>query len=546
MKATFVILAALMGLLVTAHAEATPRRWAVIVGSNRPVLGRTALRYAHQDAKRLSRVLEELGHFQEQNTRLLLDPRPEEVLAVFDALLSKAAEFEDGIVLFYYSGHADAYSLYPDGAPLPLSELKKRLGDERVRLRLGIVDACRGGDSTATRGLSPEAPFAIKLPATIQNEGAVFIASSSGEQSAHESEALGGSFFTHHFVSGLRGAADDNDDGFVALSEAYAYAQRRTVRDAARYAKTDQHPSFRVVLSGRQDVSLTRLDRGVSQLRVDPRAFPLDVIHLDSERTVAELPTGRKPLTLAIDPGSYLIRGTSEDGTVVAREATLKPGTTTRVRPSDLIATTSETPTPKAADDASSARNESVVAPRRHPAREPSEVRLVLQTPGQSRMTFYRRTYVGSAKLRRPGGIGIDVEGFERLCTAPCEARVVPGEHVFGLAPHKNRHVVYAGPVDIRTDSKLHGTYNDRSNIRTLGWVLASLGAASGVGFAIASVNSGPTGIHSPTFSEDLDNSMSFLVAGTISATVLIATGSLLALFVEDSADVNAVSTTTP
>lgn len=279
-----VALAALLSMASSSSAETAPsERWAVVVGSNAEVLGRAPLRYAHRDAKLLSSTLVDLGGFSEANVRLLLEPRPEEVLTALDSLLAKAAGVRDGVVLLYYSGHADVRALYPDGAPLPLSEIKRRLQDDRVSLRVGIVDACRGGGGwTGTKGFVADAPFEVETPETQEARGTVFVASSSGDQAAHESETLAGSFFTHHFVAGLRGAADDNADHVVALSEAYRYARQRTVRDAAIYARGEQHPSFRVTLSGRQDVSMAWVDRGRSTLVVGRRQGLVQIVDLAS------------------------------------------------------------------------------------------------------------------------------------------------------------------------------------------------------------------------------------------------------------------------
>ena len=84
-----------------------------------------------------------------------------------------------------------------------------------------------------------------------QDFGSILLGSSSGLESAHESEALSGSFFTHHLVAGLRGAADRNGDGEVTLGEVFAYAKELTVRDSVLQSEAPQHPSFLVNLSGR-------------------------------------------------------------------------------------------------------------------------------------------------------------------------------------------------------------------------------------------------------------------------------------------------------
>ena len=40
---------------------------------------------------------------------------------------------------------------------------------------------------------------------------------------------LGGSLFTHHLLSAMRGASDSDGDGQVTLFEAYSYAYERTL-----------------------------------------------------------------------------------------------------------------------------------------------------------------------------------------------------------------------------------------------------------------------------------------------------------------------------
>lgn len=51
---------------------------------------------------------------------------------------------------------------------------------------------------------------------------------------AHESDRLRSSFFSHHLITGLRGAADADGDERVALSEAYDYAYRQTLRSSGQ------------------------------------------------------------------------------------------------------------------------------------------------------------------------------------------------------------------------------------------------------------------------------------------------------------------------
>ena len=64
--------------------------------------------------------------------------------------------------------------------------------------------------------------FVVDLDQGQRIEGDVYITSTGPNEPAQEWEALGGGLFTHHLLSGLRGAADRDTDGRVTLFEAYS------------------------------------------------------------------------------------------------------------------------------------------------------------------------------------------------------------------------------------------------------------------------------------------------------------------------------------
>ncbi|EYF06398.1 caspase family protein [Chondromyces apiculatus] len=329
-------LAALCARAPDAHAGA-PRRAAVIVGANGAAPGRKPLRFAHDDARAVAHVLTQLGGFDPRDVQVLTDPDPRGVLDALDRELTHAAQHpaEPLVLFFYYSGHADAHALYPAGKPLMLTELRARLDSRTAQVRIGLIDACRGGGWTGTKGLQETETFAIELPGLVSNEGSALIASSSGLEDAHESEQLRGSFFTHHWNAGLRGAADRNTDGRVTLAEAFDYAKALTIRDTAVHTPVPQHPSFKLNLSGRQDLSLSTLSRSKTVVELTQKQGPLEVIHLDSGLTVLEVQPGEKVLTLAVPPGRYLVRR-REGGKSWVQELRVAPGTTTRLSETDL------------------------------------------------------------------------------------------------------------------------------------------------------------------------------------------------------------------
>ena len=334
-----------------AKVAPTPRRLAVVVGANAASPGRRPLRFAQEDARAVADVLTELGGFATADVTVLLDPAPTAVLAALDAALAQAKRAAgEAIVLFYYSGHADPQALYPGGQKLSLAGVRERLGDLRAKVRVGIIDACRGGGWTGAKGLTAADPFSVDVPEELYTAGSVLISSSSGLESAHESEALGGSFFTHHWNAALRGAADQNVDGVVTMSEAFEYAQRLTVRDTALIADAPQHPSFLVKLAGREDLVLASIDRKRALLELTQRRGPLQLLHLPSGRLLLELPGGRRTARLMVPEGRYLVRRRTEQGTFMSeveislRETTTVDEATLRLTPIEYLATKGEAP----------------------------------------------------------------------------------------------------------------------------------------------------------------------------------------------------------
>ena len=318
-----------------AHA-ADIRRVAIVVGSNLAPPGRVPLRYAHDDAQKVSDVLSSVGGFAARDVRLLFDPAPAQVLAALDEELDAAGRRADQTLLFfYYSGHADERSIFPAGQALSFAELKSRLDDARAKLRIGLLDSCRGGSWTGSKGLKKVDPFDIDTAPQLAEEGSVLIASSSGQESAHETESLQGSFFTHYWNAGLRGAADRGGDGVVTLNEAFEYARTLTIRDTALLGQEPQHPSFQMKLSGRRDFPLTTLAHQRTTLLYDQLTGPTEIVRLSDGLVIVETPPGARRVRLGLPIGSYLVRRRALDG-VFVRIIALSAGGTSTLSESDL------------------------------------------------------------------------------------------------------------------------------------------------------------------------------------------------------------------
>mgnify|MGYP001563401991 CR=1 FL=1 len=105
----------LVSLWLLSAAPEPPRR-AVLVGSNAAIEGRSPLRFAHRDARSLAEVLTSSGGFADQDVVVLLDATPAQVLGALDqARTALAAQRQEGLLVFYYSGHADQRALFPAG-----------------------------------------------------------------------------------------------------------------------------------------------------------------------------------------------------------------------------------------------------------------------------------------------------------------------------------------------------------------------------------------------------------------------------------------------
>ncbi|HYP97156.1 MAG TPA: caspase family protein [Polyangiaceae bacterium] len=335
------VLALLFCLTLGRFARATEvRRIGVVVGANLAPPGRVPLRYAHDDARRVAEVLTSVGGFNARDVQQLLDPSPEQLLSALDRELAAAAQrSEETLLFFYYSGHADDQAIFPNGESLPFAQLKARLDDPRAKLRIGVLDSCRGGSWTGSKGLKKAEPFEIDSAPKLAEEGSVLIASSSGQESAHETEALQGSFFTHHWNAGLRGAADRSGDGQVSLGEAFEYARRLTIRDTAMIGQEPQHPSFQMKLTGRQDFPLATLVNQRTTLLYDQATGPTEIVRLNDGLVIVETPAGTRRVRLGLPAGSYLIRRRAAEG-VFVRIVTLSAGSPTALAEADLTRST--------------------------------------------------------------------------------------------------------------------------------------------------------------------------------------------------------------
>lgn len=318
-----------ISLMLPVQSQAAEvRRFGLFVGNNDGHSGDQPLRFAEDDARRLRDALLDVGGFRAEDAVLLLGADAADARRAGEALAKRATQAAqagaDTVLMLFYSGHADAERLHLGVTDLPFSEVRALLEGSGARVTLAVVDACRSGGITRRKGASRAPPFDVRLEPGLAGEGHVALTSSAADEDSQESDLLQGSYFTHHLVSGLRGAADRSGDGAVTLKELYSYAYANTLRSTRSTLAGAQHPAYRYDLEGRGELVLSRLAQPagrVAHLRFDDPGAWL-VMDADSDEVAAEISVPKGGGTLALRPGRYRVsrrdRRTLLEGIVVA------------------------------------------------------------------------------------------------------------------------------------------------------------------------------------------------------------------------------------
>jgi hypothetical protein len=289
----------------------------VAVGNNHGHADEVGLRYAERDAREISQVLQQLGGVSSRDSLLLLGEDASSIRGAIIELNERIRKEAAGkaTLLVFYSGHADSEGLHLGESTLPFEELRSMVSGSSARMRLLVVDSCRSGGVTRAKGVTSAEDFEIALDLRPGTEGMAILTSSSAGESSQESDLLRSSFFSHHLVSGLRGAADRNKDGRVTLGESYSYAYHQTLRSSGR-TLTVQHPTFEYDMVGQGDLVLTQIGedvRGSGTLRINQSGRYMVFEGQEGGPLMAELAVGQTGAQIVLPPRRYFVqrRGSS-------------------------------------------------------------------------------------------------------------------------------------------------------------------------------------------------------------------------------------------
>lgn len=305
------MIAALL-LAAATHASAAEefRRFALLAGANDGGASRARLRYAVDDARAVADVLGQLGGVSPGDAVLLTEPDRGDLIAALGEVRGRVAAAEGTgartELVVYYSGHSDEDGMLLGEERFAWAELRRALENVPADVRVVILDSCASGAVVRAKGGTMRPAFLVDESVDVR--GSAFLTSSSADEAAQESDRLGASFFTHFLVSGLRGAADQSQDGRVTITEAYQFAYAETLDRTARTQAGPQHAAWDIRLAGTGDLVMTDVRATTAGLVADEPVEGRLTVRDGARRLVAELykPAGRR-VELGLTPGRYTV-----------------------------------------------------------------------------------------------------------------------------------------------------------------------------------------------------------------------------------------------
>ena len=282
------------------------QRWVLAVGANDGGTKRETLQYAVSDAQNFVQVMETMGGV--DAGVLLSDPRIDDLEKALNALHNRVAYAEAARreVIIYYSGHADENGLRLGESLFSYARLRNAMDRMEAEVQIAILDACASGAITRLKGGRRQKAFMVDASSDMR--GYAFLTSSSADEVAQESDAIGASFFSHYLVSGLRGAADVTGDGRVTLNEAYHFAFQNTLEGTERTLGGVQHPAYDIKMTGTGDVVMTDVRQTSAGLILAEVLQGRFFVRNANRQLIAELykPAGRR-VELGLEPGLYRV-----------------------------------------------------------------------------------------------------------------------------------------------------------------------------------------------------------------------------------------------
>ncbi len=217
--------------------------WAVVVG----VAGYThmpSLKYTDDDAYQIYAFLKspEGGALPDNQVKVLVDDLAtrENIIKAMNQTFLKADE--NDVVLMYFSGHGLNGSFLPfdyDGYRNKLmhTEIQQLFDRSKAKHKICFADACHSGSMLASK--APSSAAIKKYYGAFQNSygGTALLLSSRANEFSLEDSGLRQGIYSHFLIKGLKGLADNNNNGIVTVKELYNYVHS-SVTKYTNYVQT--------------------------------------------------------------------------------------------------------------------------------------------------------------------------------------------------------------------------------------------------------------------------------------------------------------------
>ncbi|MEW6542525.1 MAG: hypothetical protein AB1411_02820 [Nitrospirota bacterium] len=214
----------------------------------------SGVKFAVHDAEIMAQYFQNVIGIPEDRVKLLTDEHvlKPDLAEVFEDWLPQRVG-PDGLVLIYFSGRAvvdpatGAVSLLPhEGSPeAPLKAFSlRRLQTALTRLPIQrailMLDVTPMGPTAAIEQDDREP---VWVAPSVTDGKLVQLLSTSKIQTAQQHEAGQHGLFTYYLLKGLRGAADKDKNGVVALGELFDYARVQVIQTAKAQYGREQEPA---------------------------------------------------------------------------------------------------------------------------------------------------------------------------------------------------------------------------------------------------------------------------------------------------------------
>jgi uncharacterized caspase-like protein len=179
------------------------------------------LTYCHQDAVEMYEMLKLQAPADQ--LRLLTDRQATAgSIATTAKMLFSQAKAED-IVIFFFSGHGNDGCFMAYDKPLYFKTLQSVFKQTKAKRKIIFADACMVGSLRTPGGRAAGNRVSV-------GDNVLLFLSSRSNQSSIESTSLKNGLFTYFLLSGLKGAADSNNDRVITARELFNFVNPRVTQ----------------------------------------------------------------------------------------------------------------------------------------------------------------------------------------------------------------------------------------------------------------------------------------------------------------------------